>query len=119
MFVKDGVMNERSRKISVMSWRCGEFGIQQVKQSARVVVFAKVTTTSYFKTLSVGLVGVELTMLNQLSHRCMVHNLFALCKNFTAAQVVGRVHSSTHGEDEEILCSVGANRLVRRRRLNK
>ena len=39
-FVKDGVMNESSRKISVMSWRCGEFGIQQVKQSARVVVFA-------------------------------------------------------------------------------
>ena len=31
-FVKDGVMNERSRKISVMSWRCGkcgEFGIQR------------------------------------------------------------------------------------------
>ncbi|XP_074611874.1 uncharacterized protein LOC141866295 [Acropora palmata] len=42
-------MNERSRKISEMSWRyrkCGEFGIQQVKQSARVVVFAEVTTTS-------------------------------------------------------------------------
>ena len=33
-FVKDGVMNERSRKISVKSWRCGarefEFGIQHV-----------------------------------------------------------------------------------------
>ena len=46
--VKDGVMNERSRKISEMSWRCGkcgEFGIQQLKQSARVVVFAEVTTT--------------------------------------------------------------------------
>jgi len=46
--VKDGVMNERSRKISVMSWRCekcGEFGIQQVEQSAVVVVFAEVTTT--------------------------------------------------------------------------
>ena len=49
-------------------------------------------------------------MLNQLSHRCVVHNLFALCKNITAAQVVGRVHSSTHGQDEQILCSVGANR---------
>ena len=37
-----------TRKISEMSWRygkCGEFGIQQVKQSARVVVFAEVTTT--------------------------------------------------------------------------
>jgi len=46
--VKDGVMNERSREISVMSWRCekcGEFGIQQVEQSAVVVVFAEVTTT--------------------------------------------------------------------------
>ena len=49
-------------------------------------------------------------MLNQLSHRCVVHNLFASCKNITAAQVVGRVHSSTHGQDEQILCSVGANR---------
>jgi len=32
-----------------MSWRCekcGEFGIQQVEQYARVVVFAEVTTTS-------------------------------------------------------------------------
>ena len=47
-FVKDGVMNERSPKISVMSWRCGkcgEFGIQRVEQSARVAVFAEVTTT--------------------------------------------------------------------------
>ena len=40
--------NERSRKINVMAWRCekcGEFGTQQVEQSARVVVFAEVTTT--------------------------------------------------------------------------
>ena len=49
-------------------------------------------------------------MLNQLSHRCVVHNLFALCKNITFAQVVGRVHSSTHGQDEQILCSIGAKR---------
>ena len=47
-FVKDGVMNERSRKISFMLWRCekcGEFRLQQVEQSARVFVFAEVTTT--------------------------------------------------------------------------
>ena len=44
-FVKDGVMNESSRKISVMSWRCEEFGIQQVEQSAGVFFFAEVTTT--------------------------------------------------------------------------
>ena len=49
-------------------------------------------------------------MLKQLSHWCVVHDLFALCENITAAQVVGRVHSSTHGQDEQILCSVGANR---------
>ena len=48
--------------------------------------------------------------LNQLSHRCTVHNLFALCQNITASQVVGRVHSSTHWQYEQILCSVGANR---------
>ena len=54
--------------------------------------------------------GVELTMLNQLSQQCVVHNLFALCKNITAAHVVGRVHSSTHGQDKQILCSVDANR---------
>ena len=39
-----------------------------------------------------------------------MHLLVALCKNITAAQVVGRVHSSTHGQDEQILCSVGGNR---------
>ena len=43
-------MSERSRKISVVyvmaMWKkCGEFGIQQVEQSAGVVVFAEVTTT--------------------------------------------------------------------------
>ena len=39
-FVKDGVMNESSCKIGVMSWRCGEFGIQQVEQSAGVFFFS-------------------------------------------------------------------------------
>ena len=28
-FVKDGVMNERSRKISVMSWRCESLGYRE------------------------------------------------------------------------------------------
>ena len=50
-------------------------------------------------------------MLNQLSHRCAVHNVFALCKNITAAQVVKRVHSSTHEQDEQILCSVGVSKV--------
>ena len=33
-----------------------------------------------------------------------------LMQNITAAQVVKRVHSSTHEQDEQILCSVGVNR---------
>ena len=52
----------------------------------------------------------ESPMLNQLTHRCAVHKVFALCKNITSAQVVGRVHSSSHRQDEQMLCSVGLNR---------